>query len=245
MGAKIDKTTGKYVKVKPPKQSRFQWTDASGKRHVVKTWKELPQEVQIKRGYKLSREQIRHNISVGQKKYWQSEKGQKRRKELSEQIKRQGGIRKKQQGGKGERDNGIDYGDDTPGYPLDFIDQLKDEIRTWPDTRYYMGKPLKDLGQWRDTLLALLDAQLAKYGPVYADLLAEKADEISDCFMTISNNSSTVDSVRTALRRLRAIIELRNMTFEENVEETEEQRKTEFLEFDPDYDDDPFPFSFD
>lgn len=240
---KINPKTGKYAKVKPPKQSYFYYKDESGKRRRVKTWKELPKAEQERRGYRLTDEQRRHNISVGVKKYWQSEEGQKQKQKYSERAKAQGGVGRKKK--KDERERPIDYfGGDGNGIGVapDLIDGIIDTLREFPDVRYYRKGQRIYNSEYVPDIIATINAKIKELGrKEYNALLMERADEIEDCLHIITFERSDKQMVVMKFNKLMQIVSLRDMDFEANVEATMAQKNTEFLELDEDYDpDDPY-----
>ncbi len=183
---KIDPKTGKYTKVKPPKQSYFYFKDESGKRHRVKSWKELPKAEQERRGFRLTDEQRRHNISVGVKKYWQSEIGQEQKKKYSERAKAQGGVGRKKQ----QRERPIDYfgGDGLGiGEAPDLIDGIIDTLKEFPDVRYYRKGERVYNSEYVPDIIAKINEKIKELErKEYNALLMERADEIEECLHIIT-----------------------------------------------------------
>lgn len=238
---KIDPKTGKYTKVKPPKQSYFYYKDESGKRHRVKTWKELPKAEQERRGFRLTDEQRRHNISVGVKNFWQSEEGQKLAKTYSERAKAQGGVgRKKKQ----ERERPEDYSGDglKVGIAPDMIDGIIDTLKEFPEVRYYRHGERIMRHEYVPDIIAKINEKIRELGrKEYNALLMERADEIEDCLHVITFEKSDKYYTVMHFKKLMQLVSLTEMDFDANVEATMSQKNTEFLELDADYDpDDPY-----
>ena len=238
---KIDPKTGKYTKVKPPKQSYFYYKDESGKRHRVKSWKELPKAEQERRGFRLTDEQRRHNISVGVKKYWQSEQGQEQKKKYSQRAKAQGGVGRK----KRERERPGDYfGGDGLGIGVapDLIDGIIETLKEFPDVRYYRKGERIYNSEYVPGIIAKINENIKELGrKEYNALLMERADEIEDCLHIITFERSDKHHVVMKFNKLLQLVSLREMDFDANVEATMAQKNTEFLELDEDYDpDDPY-----
>lgn len=239
---KINPKTGKYTKVKPPKQSYFYFKDENGKRHRVKTWKELPKAEQERRGFRLTEEQRRHNISVGRKKFWESEEGQKLKQQYSERAKAQGGVgRKKKQ----ERERPNDYfGGDGLGVGVapDMIDGIIDTLKEFPDIRRYRHGERIYRREYVPDIIAEINAKIRELGrKEYNALLLERADDIEDCLRVITYERSEKTYVVMKFKQLMNLVSLREMDFDANVEATMSQKDSEFLELDADYDpDDPY-----
>lgn len=239
---KIDPKTGKYTKVKPPKQSYFYFRDESGKRHRVKLWKQLPKAEQERRGFRLTDEQRRHNISVGVKNFWKSEEGQKLAKQYSERAKAQGGVgRKKKQ----QRERPEDYfGGDGLGVGVapDLIDGIVETLKEFPDVRYYRKGQRIFNSEYVPGIIAKINEKIKELGrKEYNALLMEHADEIEDCLHIITFERSDKQRVVMKFNKLLQLVSLREMDFAANVEATMAQKNTEFLEMDDDFDpDDPF-----
>ena len=239
---KINPKTGKYTKVKPPKQSYFYFKDESGKRHRVKTWKELPKAEQERRGFRLTDEQRRHNISVGVKNFWRSEEGQKLAKKYSERAKAQGGVGKKK---KQERERPDDYfgGDGLAvGVAPDMIDGIIDTLKEFPDVRRYRHGERIYRREYVPDIIAEINAKIKELGrKEYNALLLEMADDIEDCLRVITYERSEKTYAVMKFKQLMNLVSLRGNDFDANVESTMSQKDSEFLELDADYDpDDPY-----
>lgn len=238
---KIDPKTGKYTKVKPPKQSYFYFKDESGKRHRVKTWKELPKAEQERRGFRLTDEQRRHNISVGVKNFWKSEEGQKLAQKYSQRAKAQGGVGRKKQ----QRERPGDYfGGDGLGVGVapDMIDGIIDTLKEFPDVRRYRHGERIYAREYVPDIIAKINEKIRELGrKEYNALLLERADDIEDCLRVITYERSEKTYAVMKFKQLMNLISLREMDFDANVEATMSQKDSEFLELDADYDpDDPY-----